>query len=353
MSPALLRLPTACFVSVITLFAIAVAVVPAQEPGQLRGDYPAIWHHGIEDHLEADVYPSKKAAMRSLGLRIARPVQTILGSETTPNRIILFRGNHDHDLLAEFTRAVASYFPPDVECVTEPESAPVEANEVGIRLDLSDVTTTAAPWPAGGELAAGTLQATVLGTQKEATAKVKFVEKPWMEDFASLVNADPRNRFLIARSQASCTSQAQANHQAIDSACTQLTQTLAETTPRYGPRFFAHPVTAAELLDGGLVVDRFVQSFKSKTGRIWRQALLIDASRGKIAQLAAQKVGRIRTVRRIWMRMFISTVGLLILITAVYAFLNMATKGYYVWSLRITGITIALIGIVVLILLTA
>ena len=36
-----------------------------------------------------------------------------------------------------------------------------------------------------------------------------------------------------------------------------------------------------------------------------------------------------------------SVIGLLVLITAVYAFLNAATKGYYAWSLRIAGIVLA------------
>jgi hypothetical protein len=39
--------------------------------------------------------------------------------------------------------------------------------------------------------------------------------------------------------------------------------------------------------------------------------------------------------------MIASVVGLLALITVVYVFLNAATKGYYVWSLRIAGIVLA------------
>ena len=51
-----------------------------------------------------------------------------------------------------------------------------------------------------------------------------------------------------------------------------------------------------------------------------------------------------------WTRMFFSVLGLLVLITVVYAFLNAATKGYYVWSLRIAG---AILAVVVIILLVA
>ena len=41
-----------------------------------------------------------------------------------------------------------------------------------------------------------------------------------------------------------------------------------------------------------------------------------------------------------------SIVGLLVLITVIYAFLNAATKGYYVWSLRIAGIVLAVAVII-------
>jgi hypothetical protein len=46
--------------------------------------------------------------------------------------------------------------------------------------------------------------------------------------------------------------------------------------------------------------------------------------------------------------MFFSILGLLMLITVVYAFLNAATKGYYAWSLRIAGIVLALVVIIFL-----
>jgi hypothetical protein len=46
--------------------------------------------------------------------------------------------------------------------------------------------------------------------------------------------------------------------------------------------------------------------------------------------------------------MFFSIVGLIVLITVVYVFLNAATKGYYVWSLRVAGFVFALVVIILL-----
>ena len=42
----------------------------------------------------------------------------------------------------------------------------------------------------------------------------------------------------------------------------------------------------------------------------------------------------------------LSVVGVLVLIGAIYFFLNMATMGYYEWSLRIAGIVLAIIAII-------
>jgi hypothetical protein len=89
-----------------------------------------------------------------------------------------------------------------------------------------------------------------------------------------------------------------------------------------------------------------VQSFDGRAGKIWRQALLIDASAGKIEQLALRKAVVARAMKMSLARMFFSVVGLLVLITVVYAFLNAATKGYYAWSLRIAGAVLALVVII-------
>jgi len=55
-----------------------------------------------------------------------------------------------------------------------------------------------------------------------------------------------------------------------------------------------------------------------------------------------------QAMRSSWARMFLSVLGLLVLITVVYAFLNAATKGYYTWSLRLAGAVLAAVVVVLL-----
>jgi hypothetical protein len=99
-------------------------------------------------------------------------------------------------------------------------------------------------------------------------------------------------------------------------------------------------VTSNDILDRDFIVDRFTQSFAGRAGKIWRQALLIDASVEKLEQLASHKASVSREIKRTWAGMIGSVIGLLALITLVYAFLNAATRGYYAWSLRIAGVVL-------------
>jgi hypothetical protein len=112
------------------------------------------------------------------------------------------------------------------------------------------------------------------------------------------------------------------------------------------PNPFTQKVFSKDIHEGGFILDRFAQSFEGTAGRIWRKALLIDASAGKLKQLAQRKSLMARARKMTWARMLLSIVGLLVLISLVYAFLNAATKGYYVWSLRIAGIVLALVVII-------
>ncbi|MHC4539985.1 MAG: hypothetical protein ACYTEK_11260 [Planctomycetota bacterium] len=309
-----------------------------------------IWLPGIEDEFEANVYPSKLSAVRSLGLNIGKPIRQVFG-ETSPSGIILFQGAHEHGLIEEFGRAVARTFP-DTQWKVAPETVAVQMDEVGIRIDLVKVQTHPAPWLSGAEneMITGTVQASVLAGDKQASMKAEFVDKPWVEDFSGFLNTRPNSRFIIAKSADSCMTEAEANHQAIQDACAQVGKMLDQASPRPSakPLSFVSPVNSDDLLEGDFILDRFVQSFKGTAGRIWRQALLIDASAGKLTQLARRKAAMARAMRTSWARMFVSALGLLVLITVVYTFLNAATKGYYAWSLRIAGVVLALVVVIYL-----
>jgi len=309
-----------------------------------------IWLPGIEDEFEANIYPSKLSAVRSLGLHIGEPVRQVFGV-TSPNGFILFQGAHERGLVEEFGRAITKTFP-DANWAIAPETVAVQPDEVGIRIDIVKVQTHPAPWMSGSdyEMTSGTVQASVLAGDKQASMKAEFVDKPWMDDFSGFLNTKPDSRFIIAKSAESCMTEAEANQQAVQNACTQVANMIGRTPLRRDgiPISFDRPVNSTDILDGNFILDRFVQSFQGTAGKIWRQALLVDASAEKLKNLAERKAVIATVRKRHFAGMFFSIIGLIVLITVVYVFLNAATKGYYVWSLRIAGFVFALVVIILL-----
>ncbi len=310
----------------------------------------AIWLPGIEDEFEANVYPSKLSAVRSLGLHIGKPVRQVFG-QTSPSGIILFHGAHDRGLIEEFGRAIAKTFP-DANWTIAPETVAVQPDEVGVRIDIVKVQTNPVPWPSGSEneMTSGTIQASVLAGDKQASVKAEFIDKPWIEDLSSFLNTSPNSRFIIAKSAESCMTEAEANQQAVQNACSLVADMLGHAPLRRSgvPVSFAKPVNSTDILEGNFILDRFVQSFEGTAGKIWRQALLVDASREKLKNLAQRKAVIALARKTGFARMFFSIFGLIVLITVVYVFLNAATKGYYVWSLRVAGVVFALVVIILL-----
>jgi hypothetical protein len=199
-------------------------------------------------------------------------------------------------------------------------------------------------------MSTGTIQASVLAADRQASMSAEFVDKPWVEDFSGFLNTRPNSRFIIARSAEGCMTEAEANHKAVENACTQVANMLGQTPQRRSgvPVSFFKPVNSNDILDGDFILDRFVQSFEGTAGKIWRQALLVDVSVEKLKKLAQRKAVIAQVRKTNFARMFFAIFGLIILITVVYAFLNAATKGYYVWSLRIAGIVFALVVIILL-----
>jgi len=302
----------------------------------------AIWQPGIEDEFEANVYPSKSSAVRSLGLRIGEPIRQLLGNQAWPRRAILFEGGHDRGLLEEFIQTAGRRFPQN-QWTIAPETVAVQPDEVGIRLDISAVQSSPAPWQVGSEIETtrGTFRASVLAADRQTSIAAPYVEKPWIENFYGVWNNRPNKRLIIAKSAESCLTNDEANHQAVADACNQLTRLLRQTPRAQATPSLPRNVTANDVLEGGFIVDRFSQKFDGRAGEIWRHALLIDASPEKMEQLAVHKAVMARTTRVNWAKMALSVIGLLALITVVYAFLNAATRGYYTWSLRIAGIVLA------------
>ncbi len=310
-----------------------------------------IWSEGVAGAFDADVYPSKNAAVRALGSRLHGWLHPLVSDTNQPPGIVLFQQEQERSLLWELEHALEGDFP-DVSCTIEAGLRNIEPDEIGITLGLEN-TQVVQPTPWSSDEPAGTMNGRLVAHarhgRRETTVAESFFEKPWVEDFSGFANARPGRRFLIARSQEACTSESQATAEAIEDARSQLTALVEQVRPMPGGPIMR--VTARDVQETDILVDTFVQSFDGSAGPIWRQALLIDASPEKLAWLNSRMNMQAQRERVDWARMIASALGVFAVILVTYCFLNMATRGYYDWSLRIAGLILAIVGVVFIVLL--
>ncbi|HPD45441.1 MAG TPA: hypothetical protein P5279_03605 [Anaerohalosphaeraceae bacterium] len=325
---------------ILALFHVRASHVPHQPETVTVSTMPAIWHEGMLDQYAADVYPSQRSAARALGMRVAAALDEVLPGRRENVRV-QFTPNTAAPGLAEI---IAGGYGSQGGTWTVASHA--DGTDVSVNLRIFENLVDSPPWAAGQSqpqlLKAGTLEATVqLPDGASTTVTAAFTDKPWVENMSAFLARDPRRQFALARTEQACMSPEEARIQATSAACSVVRNILLRTQGR--PVIKADiKVDEADLHSAGLIVDRFAQRLSGGiTGRIWREAVLVDISDQKIRQLAAQKIAAVRHHRATWAGMALTLAGMFALILVVYAFLDAATRGYYTWTLRIAVVVLA------------
>jgi len=342
-------MPVVSHRSVHTVTAVAQPVAPA--PPQAPSP---IWSEGVEHQFEADIYPSALAAAEALGRRLVEPIQTVAGDPNVSARVVLFQESNDRQVVSTLQRILERELSA-IPCSVEADLRNIRRGEVGLTLRSEARVQEEVPRDQGTGLTimervmGGRITGTVFTDERRASAGADYIDKPWANNFSSFVAGKPDGHFLIARSREACTSENEARQQAIRDACDQLSSIAGQ---KWTPVPGRPPLTVSshDVQEGGFILDQFVQSFDGSAGRIWRQAILLDASGSKLAWLQSRKTVEVHEERVTWARMILSALGVLIVIVVTYLFLNMATRGYYVWSLRIAGVVLAIAAIVSILL---
>jgi len=311
---------------------------------------PPIWSEGMDVEFDADVYPSQTAAVRALAAQIQEPLKQAIADVNAPAEIVILQEGIQQSLVSAFQRAIQDGLP-DVPCSVEAglRNIRVGDGEVGLTL-RREMTTREIPQGQDTGLTilrpveAGRLVAKVSGIDRRPSVEANYVEKSWVADFASFANERADRQFFIARSRSACTNEYQARREAVQDACRQVAQIIREQGR--SPRGGSWSVNPSDIEEAGLVIDQFVQSFDGSTGDIWRQALLLDVSTAPLRRLETRISSVARVSRMTWARMIGSAVGVVALIAVIYFFLNMATRGYYEWSLRIAGVVLAIVAVI-------
>jgi len=296
--------------------------------------------------FQADVYPSAAQAVRAVAEQLASSAERFFGAGPPP------------------TLFVTGQAPPELLSLA--------AERFGKLTLARKAEVTAATRPAGGNdlLCAvrvdagkqGTVQLALSGPKGQVTRTARFVDKPWAANFAQYL-AGASGKHALAESRGLSPEFAEADRSALDAAAAQVLILVRQAIDRgiaagqFPPTARAgdealRPLIAGELARGEMIADRFPQRFRRPYADVWKQSLLIDCSAEKVDRLAgavcAQTAGRRRVAESTWARLAMSIGGLGVLILAVYLVLNAATKGYYVWVLRvaaIVGLMAAVVGV--------
>lgn len=280
-----------------------------------------------------DVYPSREDAARAAATRWAMAVAA--RPDGGPSRVRLT--GDDSAVLLVVTDAIRG----------QPNGLNVEAIEGA---------------PPGGAAPAGEAWARVAWADDmvsirspDGAASARFVDKPWVANFAGFVGRTP-GRWVVGWPDADrpATSAADAARVARVWAAGELTPLVVARLPRSGRRDDARVRRMVErhLLGDRLVVDRFPQKFERPYGTLFREAVLVDASDDRLDKLARDMEETLAAERRSRIGGLASAMAVLLVTYALYRFANAFTRGYFTWSLR-TAAAVAAAGAVVLVVAVA
>ena len=306
-----------------------------------------------------DVYPAEAQAAQALGERWARGTTPPADGEAAT---AVHVECPCPDLFGEFARGAARVHPDLRIDHVLPTSTSHRPRAGGVWLSLSSSPSqpqAAAPAPRApsSSPASGTVALTVVGAGGERVVTtphaVRYVEKPWLSDFAGFVARNPDGRWIVGRTHTlrPAASAADAARDARASAAEEVMRLVrARVHPDVSRENGRLRAAVEKALVGGdrLVVDRFPQAYERPYGNLYREAVLVDASDAKLAPLVAQLEWSVREHRDSRFKMVLSAAGVLLVTYALYRFANAFTRGYFTWSLR-TAAAVFAAGAVVLI----
>ncbi|MGE5609544.1 MAG: hypothetical protein ACM359_09845 [Bacillota bacterium] len=301
-----------------------------------------------QDALVPDVYPSQRAAIRSLVEQWVRQLVLSLGKLPMRVDIVVSGRNAPSDVIQQLRSAVHNQLP-GVPCsiqtgeVDLKPTPQVPAGAVWGELELK-------PGEGQGE-GEVSLKSNVPAL---AAISVAFVSKPWVDSFAEFANRRPGvERWVVGQSQQSCTSPAEATEDAMRQAVENVSGLLRTRLAGMGrptlgvDEGWLAARIQSELERGGLIRDRFVQRYERPYGSLWREAVLVDVSESRINHLAAGVLDALRVRHTTWLNTAVSVLGLLVVIYLLYLLVNAVTKGYFVWRLRTAAVVLAAVGAVI------
>jgi hypothetical protein len=336
----------------------ALVAVPPQAPpstGITIAGTP--WTNAVEEFqdFEADVYPSIEAAAEALGRRVGtRLMETSDSSDTDKRSIYVWLDEDLGEISRDVLEAVATGLRqklngPAYVSVERPASK----HAIAVGLAVQEIQPDQhSRWGRRTESLSGAIALRVKTPAGPFSVSTRFVDAPWVVDRTSFATQYAQGDWLVAYSTGTHLTQDEARQSALAAASESLlplarariNQLSASDQDNFRKQMQKNPDwlrghISDELSSSNRVTDRFAQRFdRSYDAAIWREAVLVDAAPARIESIARSLVqgidSKITRQRTTWS----SFVAMIMLVFGTYLFLNMATKGYYVFLLRLATV---------------
>ncbi|MCP4782697.1 MAG: hypothetical protein GY903_28475 [Fuerstiella sp.] len=285
----------------------------------INGDvevHPEVAPAESTESISAAEVPETAAAIVVAEAEDTAPLQVIVAGQQLPER-------YRDSVLQRFTEQIRFEFRDGKVSISDGTESKLEDGTVILTLSLEDERSEKAPWDYSVQQLSGRHRCDIVTSKGTATATSSYIQKPWVEALDVFISVRPERQFVVGYSQEFVSSAVAARHLAMKDA-------RSKSRVAVGGGAFA---TA----DESHVIDRFAQKLSRPYGDVWREAVLLDVSGGRMAQAIA--VARRKTVY-VEERQVSVAVSLLVLfgVTMVLCvILNLLTQGYYRKRLLMTG----------------
>ncbi len=298
---------------------------------------PAEWLSADLSAFEADVYPGLSQAAGPLARKIReslvanRLLEVDPKSEgfVEPTSITVYSPRLDETarslIIAEFSAELRRQFAQSKISISEPESVNADEKVYGNLIALT-ITSRKEQQPlARSDLQwsgsiSGDLHCAAITSSGHAEASVKYIDKPWVEEFSAFATKYP-SRFVAGYSNSLGSSESEARQVALLDA--------ADELRRYN-------LTDLAMLEN-VACDQFVQRLSRPYGDVWRVAMLYDVPSLMMRHTNAHatKVEVRQSHRRLLVLLFIQTI-------VICGVLNMVTYGYYRMQISVGWVVVVL-----------
>jgi hypothetical protein len=356
---------------------VTALTVVNEQPPMVRGTPEAVqsstgltvagrpWTDAVEEHqdFEADVYPSLESAAEALGRRAGQRLMTFIGASHEPTHTVYVRRdgvsghteNQSGDMIItrELMEAVAAGLRQKLEELAYVSvEQPPTPEDIAVNVAVPEVSfENHNRWRTHTESRSGSIALRVQAPDVPFSISTRFADTPWLTDRTGFVRQYANGDWLVSYSDGTHSTHEGAREDALYAATNvllplaqaRISQLPASDQHRFAQQMAKDPGwlrdrVADELVSRNLVTDRFAQRFDRSYGTVWREAVLVNASPTRVEEIARSLVqgvdAQVTYQRNTWFSFF----ALAGLIVGTYLFLNMATKGYYAWMLRLAAL---------------